>query len=127
LQWAGIFSTENLGHASESDRPANDAASSCEPPVSPEQGGGTMRSDLRLADLGKEPAPSKLMNVQIPAHVSEAIDSVARDLGCSKTSAVIALLNEGLDSAHVSLRGFRPKSDASQRKRRGRPGRAKKK
>jgi hypothetical protein len=79
-----------------------------------------MRSDLRLADLGKEPAPSKLMNVQIPAHVSEAIDGVARALGCSKTSAVIALLNEGLDAAHESLKGFRPKSDGAPRPRRGR-------
>lgn len=85
-----------------------------------------MRSDLRLADLGKEPTPSKLMNVQIPAHVAKAIDDVARTLGCSKTSAVIALLNEGLDSAHVSLRGFRPRTDSALRKRRGRPGRRKK-
>jgi hypothetical protein len=85
-----------------------------------------MRSDLRLADLGKEPAPSKLMNVQIPAHVSDAIDRVARDLGCSKTSAVIALLNEGLDSAHASMKGTRPPTDSNARKRRGRRARRKK-
>lgn len=85
-----------------------------------------MRSDLRLADLGKEPIPSKLMNVQIPAHVAAAIDDMARTLGCSKTSAVIALLNEGLDSAQVSLKGFRPRADSAPRKRPGRPRRRKK-
>lgn len=79
-----------------------------------------MRSDLRLADLGEKPAPSKLMNVQIPAHVSAAIDRLAHDLGCSKTAAVIALLNEGLDSAHSSLRGFRP-TQVVTRRRPGRP------
>jgi hypothetical protein len=50
------------------------------------------------------------MNVKIPTDVSDAIQRVARDLGASKTEVVIALLNEGLDSATDSLKGWkRPK------------------
>jgi hypothetical protein len=68
-----------------------------------------MRADLRLTDLrGREKSPSKLMNVKIPAHVSDAIQKVARDLGASKTEVVIALLNEGLDVSQDSLKGWRP-------------------
>ena len=68
-----------------------------------------MRADLRLTDLRRrEKGASKLMNVKIPAHVSDAIQRVARDLGASKTEVVIALLNEGLDVSAESLKGWKP-------------------
>ena len=35
------------------------------------------------------------MNVKVPDNVSDGIDRVAEELGCSKTAVVIALLNEG--------------------------------
>ncbi|MDX2167647.1 MAG: hypothetical protein SF182_11310 [Deltaproteobacteria bacterium] len=78
-----------------------------------------MRSDLRLTDLKRrERSVSKLMNVKIPAHVSDAIHRVARALGASKTDVVIALLNEGLDRSTVSLKGWRrPKIDLPPPKR----------
>ncbi len=68
-----------------------------------------MRSDLRLEDLkGRAGARSKLMNVRIPAYVSDAIDTVATTLGAAKTEVVVALLNEGLDRATELLRGWQP-------------------
>ncbi len=68
-----------------------------------------MRGELRLSDLKKrEYTSSRLMNVKIPAYVSDAIQKVATDLGASKTEVVIALLNEGLDAASTALKGFRP-------------------
>jgi hypothetical protein len=78
-----------------------------------------MRSDLRLTDLKRrERSVSKLMNVKIPAHVSDAIHRVARALGASKTDVVIALLNEGLDRSVLSLKGWRrPKIDLPPPKR----------
>jgi hypothetical protein len=71
-----------------------------------------MRSDLRLTDLRRrDRGTSKLMNVKIPTHISEAIQRVAKDLGASKTEVVIALLNEGLDVTTVALKGWkRPKN-----------------
>jgi hypothetical protein len=58
-----------------------------------------MRADLRLSDLAeREIAPTKLMNVKIPDSVSDGIDQVADELSCSKTAAVVALLNEGLNA-----------------------------
>lgn len=67
-----------------------------------------MKSDLRLDDLHhREKAASKLMNVKIPTHVSEAIHRVARQLGASKTEVVIALLNEGLDVSAEALKGWK--------------------
>lgn len=70
-----------------------------------------MRSDLRLYDLRRrDRSASKLMNVRIPTHVSDAIHRVAKSLGVSKTEVVVALLNEGLDASTDSLRGWqRPK------------------
>jgi hypothetical protein len=66
-----------------------------------------MRSELRLSDLKKrEYSSSRLMNVKIPAYVSDAIQKVADDLGASKTEVVIALLNEGLQVAASSLKGL---------------------
>lgn len=69
------------------------------------------RSDLRLTDLWRrDKSISKLMNVKIPADVSDAIQRVARDLGASKTEVVVALLNEGLDQSVEVLKGWkRPK------------------
>lgn len=66
-----------------------------------------MRADLRLSDLKKrEYSTSRLMNVKIPAYVSDAIQKVASDLGASKTEVVIALLNEGLNVAAGALKGL---------------------
>ncbi len=84
-----------------------------------------MRADLRLSDLSRGPIPSKLMNVQIPTHVSDAIDKVARDLGCSKTAAVVALLNEGLDAAQDRLSVNHTPPSASAPPARRTPGRRK--
>ena len=80
-----------------------------------------MRANLRLADLqsGTERVPTKLVNVQIPARLSKGIDHVANQLGCTKTAAVVALLNEGLD-AFSERRGEFPASPKT-RPRRGRP------
>jgi hypothetical protein len=79
-----------------------------------------MRSDLRLNDLRRrDSGTSKLMNVRIPAHVSDAIHRVAKSLGVSKTEVVIALLNEGLDASTDSLRGWqRPRAVSPVPKRR---------
>lgn len=78
-----------------------------------------MRGDLRLSDLkNRERTTSRLMNVKIPAYVSDAIQKVAGDLGVSKTEVVIALLNEGLDAASSALKEFRPpKSRAAEPKK----------
>ena len=51
-----------------------------------------MRGDLRLKDLkARERVPSKLMNFKLPLNVSDGIDRVAKQLGASKTSVVVAL------------------------------------
>lgn len=69
---------------------------------------GMMKSELRLTDLKRDqPSRTRLMNVMIPAHVSDAIGCVADTLGASKTDVVMALLNEGLDQAALALRGWR--------------------
>ena len=69
-----------------------------------------MRSDLRLEDLRDHPrrVPTKLMNVKVPVDVAKSIHRVANALGCNKTEAFIALINEGLDVAEVELRGMKP-------------------
>lgn len=78
-----------------------------------------MRSDLRLTDLRRrEKTTSKLMNVKIPSHVSDAIQRVAKEIGASKTEVVIALLNEGLDYTLANLKGWkRPKANLPPPKR----------
>ena len=69
-------------------------------------------SNLRFDDLvargqhGRE--ESKLMNVKVPANVLTRIDNVAAKLGTSKTEVVIAILNEGLDTAEQELKGWTP-------------------
>lgn len=85
-----------------------------------------MRSELRLSDLAKQKAPSKLMNVKVPVNVSNAIDRISRQLGSSKTATVIALLNEGLDALResdprVATSAARTRKPGA--KRRGRPPR----
>ena len=63
-----------------------------------------MRSELRIADLkGRMPSATRLMNVKLPAHLSDAIDRIAKRLGASKTEVVVALLNEGLNVANSEL------------------------
>jgi len=57
----------------------------------------TGRQHLRLGDLmRREAAPSRIMNVKIPAPTLDAIEGLAKSTGASKTEVVIALLNEGL-------------------------------
>jgi len=68
-----------------------------------------MRGNLRLSDLkNREYSSSRLMNVKVPAYVSDAIQRVAEQLGASKTEVVIALLNQGLDASERALKGWRP-------------------
>jgi hypothetical protein len=68
--------------------------------------------NLRLDDLvvrgkrGRE--ETRLMNVKVPANVLGRIDRVAHNLGATKTEVVIAILNEGLETAEGELRGWRP-------------------
>src|ERR1035437_4579910 len=66
--------------------------------------------NLRLNDLGtrgrKGREESKLMNVKVPDHVLGRIDRVAGNLGATKTEVVIAILNEGLDTAESELEGW---------------------
>ena len=74
----------------------------------PRSGDQTLRSGLRIIDLKKRPvSSSRLMNVKIPAHLSEAIDHLAKEFGTSKTEVVVALLNTGLDVAATKLKGLR--------------------
>ena len=71
-----------------------------------------MRNDkLRLDDLvtreqrGHE--ESKLMNVKVPTGLLARLDGVAKKLGTSKTEVVVAILNEGLDTADQELKGWK--------------------
>jgi len=55
------------------------------------------RSNLRLSDLkSRTPTGSRLMNVKIPVDVVTEIDRLSKELNATKTSVVVALLNEGL-------------------------------
>ncbi len=58
------------------------------------------RSDLRISDLKQRtPTTTRMMNVKIPAHVSDTIARLATELGASKTEIVTVLLNHGLERA----------------------------
>lgn len=88
-----------------------------------------MRADLRLSDLAeRRVAPTKLMNVKIPDSVSTGIDQVADELSCSKTAAVVALLNEGLSAfarrgqPSVPQRSAEPKRRRREQRLKGRSG-----
>jgi hypothetical protein len=65
---------------------------------------------IRLNDLvtrgkkGRE--ESKLMNVKVPNDVLARIDRVANHLRTTKTEVVVAILNEGLDTAESQLQGW---------------------
>ena len=83
-----------------------------------------MRSDLRLTTLREHTqVRSKLMNVKVPDTLAAALDRAVKELGCTKTTAVIALLNEGLDAFAERRKGLVPGRAApkQKRKRRGRP------
>ena len=68
-----------------------------------------MRSELKFNHLmTRERSTARLMNVKIPAYVSDAIERVAKDLDASKTEVVIALLNQGLEAASQALNGWKP-------------------
>ncbi len=66
---------------------------------------------LRLNDLvireqhGHE--ESKLMNVKVPTSLLARLDGVAKKMRTSKTEIVVALLNEGLDTADHDLEGWK--------------------
>jgi len=60
-------------------------------------------TQLRLADLVREPpnpAERRLVNLKVPADVLVRVHQLARRLGVTKTAAIIALLNEGLQEAN---------------------------
>ena len=60
-------------------------------------------TQLRLADLVREPpnpADRRLVNLKVPADVLLRVHQLARRLGVTKTAAIIALLNEGLQEAY---------------------------
>jgi hypothetical protein len=67
---------------------------------------------LRLDDLvtrgRKGHEESKLMNVKVPENVLARLARVAAKLDTSKTEVVIAILNEGLDTAEEELKGWKP-------------------
>jgi hypothetical protein len=60
-------------------------------------------TELRLSDLVREPASAadrRLVNLKVPADVLLRVHQLARKLGVTKTAAIIALLNEGLQEAY---------------------------
>jgi hypothetical protein len=66
-------------------------------------------TQLRLADLCRDAddaAERRLVNLKVPADVLLRVHEIARRLGVSKTAAIVALLNEGLQAAHK--RGLSP-------------------
>jgi len=59
-------------------------------------------ADLKLVHLYEEPldpAETRLVNLKVPADLLTRVHRVARQLGVTKTAAIIALLNEGLAEA----------------------------
>jgi len=60
-------------------------------------------TQLRLSDLVRAPANSadrRLVNLKVPADILVRVHQLARRLGVTKTAAIVALLNEGLETAH---------------------------
>ncbi len=58
--------------------------------------------DLKMADLYADPfdpADVRLVNLKIPADLLSRVHKIAKQLGVTKSAAIIALINEGLDSA----------------------------
>jgi len=57
----------------------------------------TERSKLRLKDLkAKVPTAARLKNVRVPVDTLDGIDRLAKKLDATKTSVIVALLNEAL-------------------------------
>jgi len=59
-------------------------------------------SELKLAhlyDAPLDPAATRLVNLKVPADLLGRVHRVAEELGVTKTDAIVALLNEGLDEA----------------------------
>lgn len=59
-------------------------------------------TQLRLSDLLHAPASTadrRLVNLKVPADVLRRVHQLADTLGVTKTAAVIAVLNEGLQAA----------------------------
>lgn len=83
------------------------------------------RAALRLADLAprrSQAATTRFVNLPVPESVLEGIDRLVAEVGCTKTEAVAALLNEGLDTLDEMLATWTPPTPGA-RKRRGRPAR----
>ena len=60
-------------------------------------------TQLRLSDLLRaptSPADHRLVNLKVPADTLRRVHQLAHKLGVTKTAAVIALLNEGLQAIH---------------------------
>ena len=56
------------------------------------------RSNLKIADLmQRQPAATRMLNVKIPGNILDAIQRLADELDTSKTAAVVALLEAGLE------------------------------
>lgn len=61
-------------------------------------------SELRLSHLVGAPpdaASRRLVNLKVPADLLGRVHRVASRLGVTKSAAIIALLNEGLDRAQA--------------------------
>ncbi len=59
-------------------------------------------TQLRMSDLCREPpnpAERRLVNLKVPADILVRVHQLARKLGVTKTATIIALLNEGLQTA----------------------------
>lgn len=67
-------------------------------------------TQLRLSDLLRTPSGAvdrKLVNLKVPADTLRRVHQLARKLGVTKTAAVIAVLNEGLQAAYQRRLGRR--------------------
>lgn len=57
----------------------------------------TARSKLRLRDLKeRKPAGARMLNVKLPVDTLAGIEKLAKRLNATKTSVIVALLNEAL-------------------------------
>lgn len=59
-------------------------------------------AELRLNDLYEEPLDpndTRLVNLKVPANLLARVHEIARKLGVTKSAAIVALLNEGLEEA----------------------------
>jgi len=61
-------------------------------------------TELRLSHLIDEPANAagrRLVNLKVPADLLGRVHHLAARLGVTKSAAIVALLNEGLDRAQA--------------------------